>query len=147
MPLTEEWKHRIERWEKILWECCYRPIDNVKLSGFITLEQLTADEALSRPFQPMSPDTRAANGNSWFKGQLILPNEADGQRIVLRLEPGGESLVWINGDIAGSVGWAHHEITLAQRGTPGDKFDILLESYAGHGLISVGKGPIRHGLN
>lgn len=148
MSLTEEWKHRLERWEKMLWECCYSSIGNVDLSGFTTLDQLTADQALSHTFQPITPGELWGSKweYGWFKGQIILPHSMNGERIALCLDPGGESLVWINGQIGGSVDWAHREITLTRHAIPGDHFEILLESYAGHDTISVGKGPVRYGI-
>jgi alpha-mannosidase len=82
----------------------------------------------------------------WFKTQVTLPAAAAGQRIVLCLNPGGESLVWINGLVAGSLGWAHKEITLANPAYPGQHFDILIEAYSGHGRITVGEGPIPYGI-
>lgn len=149
MPLTIEWKHRVERWEKILWECCYRPIGNIDLSFFTTYEQLNPEQALANSFVPISPGDRWGNlwEYGWFKAQLTLPPEVSGKRVVIRLSPGGESLVYINGQIAGSVGWAHQEITLSRNATSSDHFEILLEAYAGHGPIDIGKGPIRHGFD
>ena len=146
MALTEEWKRRIKHWEKILWGCCYRPIGSVDLAGFTTRAQLTAEQALTNPFQAMSSGTHWGTcwDYGWFKASLTLPPETTGQRLVLRLEPGGESLVWVNGQIAGSVGWAHREMTLSTNAQPGDYFEILLESYAGHGPISIREGPVRH---
>lgn len=147
MPFSEEWKHRIERWEKIVWESCYQPLGSVKLSGFSTLEQLTPEQALSRVFHPVYPgDCWGGKWEyGWFKGELGLPDHAQGQRIVLHLEPGGESLVWVNGKVAGSVGWAHSEFTLTRDAKSDEEFNILLEAYAGHGIVSMGKGPVRYG--
>ena len=120
MALTIEWQHRIERWQSALWEGCYRPLGTVALSGFTTLSQLSAEQAAQGSFKPMPEGTPwgAKWEYGWFKGDLVLPAEAAGQRIVLRLEPGGESLVWINGVVAGSTGWAHKEITLANPAQP-----------------------------
>jgi hypothetical protein len=55
MALSEEWKHRVERWEQALWDCCYRPLSSVALSGFTTTEQLTTEQTLARDFAPMPP--------------------------------------------------------------------------------------------
>jgi alpha-mannosidase len=143
MALTPEWDHRIRRWEEALWKSCYRPIAPVNLSGFTTTLQLSADQALACQFTPMPLGT-AWGGKweyGWFKGALELPAEAEGRRIAVRLQPGGESLVWINGKVMGSIGWAHKEITLTRSGKPGEGFEILLEAYAGHGRITVGDGP------
>jgi len=47
--------------------------------------------------------------------------------------------------MVGAVDRQHKYITLQAEGAPGSHFDILAESYAGHGFISVGEGPIAHG--
>jgi len=118
---------------KALWGCCYRPLASVALSGFVTQEQLTAEQALARNFAPMPTGTRwgAKWEYGWFKGEIVLPPEAAGQRIVLRLDPGSESLVWVNGQIAGAKDSEHDEITLTHSGQPGERHTILLEAYAG----------------
>jgi len=148
MALNEEWKHRIERWQKALWNACYRPLGSVSLSGFTTLDQLTAEQAAAQAFRPMPEGTPwgAKWEYGWFKGAVTLPEAAAGQRIVLRLVPGGESLVWVNGKVAGSIGWAHKEITLTTSARPGDTYELLIESYGGHGHITVGDGPYPFGV-
>ncbi len=148
MALTIEWQHRIERWQEALIKLCYRPVGSVALEGFTTREQLTADEALSQQFAP-TPTGATWGGKweyGWFKGQVTLPESAAGKRVVVDLNPGGESLVWINGKISGSVGRAQRPITLAFAAQPGESYDFLLEAYAGHGRITVGEGPIPYGV-
>ncbi len=148
MALSVEWQHRIERWQTAIWNACYRPLADISLSGFATRDRLTAEQALQLPFTPMPPGV-AWGGKweyGWFRSSITLPPEAQGQRMVLRLSPGGESLVWVNGEISGSVGWAHREITLTRVGQAGTQFEILLEAYAGHGRITVGEGPVMAGV-
>ncbi len=147
--LTIEWKHRIERWQTALWNACYQPLGKVEFTGFTTLEFLTPEQALAGEFHPMPVGTPwgAKWEYGWFKTSLTIPAAAQGKRVVIRLKPGDqESLVWVNGKAAGSFGWGHKEITLAARATPGDRYDILIESYAGHGHITVGDGPYAHGV-
>ena len=55
MVLNLAWKDRINRWREALPRYFYRPLGSVGLSGFITLEQLTPDEALERDFIPTPP--------------------------------------------------------------------------------------------
>lgn len=147
MALNQEWKHRVERWQTALWASCYQPLGAIDLSGFVTKEYLTADQALRGSFAPMPTGTRWGGKweYGWFKGDVVLPESASGKRIVIQLKAGGESLVWINGVVAGSVGWAHKEITIAMNAKPADHFNVLLEAYAGHGRTSVGEGPQRFG--
>lgn len=149
MALTIEWKHRIELWEKALWEACYKPIQPLLLEGFATTEHLSPQQALQGAFQPMPPGTAwgAKWEYGWFRTTVTIPPEAEGKRVVIRLNPGGiESVVWINGQAAGSFGWGHKEITLARQAAAGQRYEILLESYAGHGHITVGDGPFPDGV-
>jgi alpha-mannosidase len=143
MALTPEWEHRIKRWEEALWKSCYRPLGSISLTGFTTLAQLSQEEALREEFKPMPTGTRwgAKWEYGWFQGSVTVPDEAEGRRLVVRLDAGGESLVWIDGKVGGSVGWAHKEITLTRDAIPGVRYDILMEAYAGHGRITVGDGP------
>lgn len=147
MALNEEWTHRIERWQTAIWASCYQTLGSIDLSGHVTDKYLTADQALRNTFTPMPPGTRwgAKWEYGWFKGNFILPEGASGKRIAIRLKPGGESLVWINGVITGSVGWGHKEIIISMSGKPGERYSVLLEAYAGHGPISVGEGPQQYG--
>jgi alpha-mannosidase len=147
MALTPEWDHRIRRWEEALWASCYRPLGTVNLSGFATTLKLSYEQALAGSFEEMPEGTPwgAKWEYGWFKGSLELPPQAEGRRIVVCLKPGGESLVWINGKVMGSIGWAHNEITLSRSAKTGSRYDILIEAYAGHGRITVGDGPNRWG--
>jgi alpha-mannosidase len=149
MGLTIEWKHRIERWQKALWDLCYHPLGRVEFTGFTTLEHLTAEEAISHKFHPMPVGTAwgAKWEYGWFRTSVTIPQEAEEKRVVIQFNPGGyESLVFINEKPAGSFGWGHKEITLATQAKPGDKYEIMLEAYAGHGHITVGDGPYAYGV-
>jgi alpha-mannosidase len=143
MALTPEWNHRIKRWEDGLWNSLYRPLGSLEWVGFTTTLPLSAEQAAGQNYRSMPEGTPWGSKweYGWFKAQVVLPEEARGQRIVMRLDPGGESLVWINGRVMGSIGWAHKEITLTRNAVPGEAYDILIEAYGGHGRITVGDGP------
>ncbi len=144
--VTGEWRMRAGHWRDALWTRCYRPLGTLALRGFTTAEQLTAEQALAHEFAPMPPGTPwgAKWEYGWFAGELELPDAAAGRRIVVRADAGAESLVWINGTIAGAHDWAHRELTLTTSGTRGERYTILLEAYAGHGPIEMGGGPARY---
>ncbi len=148
MTLTPEWRRRIENWRKVLRDLWYRPLGETPLEGFTTLEQLSAEEASRGPFSSMPPGALwgAKWEYGWFRGEVTLPPEAAGERIVFCLDTGGESLIWVNGQPAGAQDWAHTTLTLTCAGVPGARYAILAESYAGHGAITVGGDPIPHGV-
>ncbi len=147
MSLSIEWVRRIEHWERVMPECFYHPLGQIQLSGFVTRDQLTPQEASQRSFKPMPAGTAwgAKWEYGWFQGSITLPAETTGQRVVVRLEPGAESIVWVNDQAAGAKDWAHMEITLTYAGNPGEQYRILLECYAGHGPREVGGGPVPYG--
>ena len=143
MSLTLEWRHRLDGWRAELPSHFYRELGEVALEGFTTPDQLTAGEALTRDFTPMPTGTRwgAKWEYGWFRGEVQLPSEARGKRVVLRLDVGGESVVWIDGEIAGAKDNQHHETKLSADAVPGARFQVLAEAYAGHGPIVVHTGP------
>jgi alpha-mannosidase len=153
MSLTQEWVNRITHWDSTLWQICYEPLETLELIGFVTRENFTAEQASNQKFHPMPIGTVWGTKwqYGWFKTEFSLPKTAAGKRIVLYMNPAakspdnGECLVWSNGKIIGSFGWARREITLTKNGIPGDRFSILAEAYAGHGPLVIGGGPIRFG--
>ena len=153
--LTIEWRRRIDNWRKELPNHLYRPLGAVELSGFVTREQLTIEQAAHGNFVPMPPGTEwgAKWEYGWFRGQVVLPEEARGQRVALFLDAGGESAVYVNGVAVGATSrrrrgmpWheevnSYRELTLATSGVPGDTYEILAEVYAGHGPMVAYAGP------
>lgn len=152
MSLSSEWKGRLGYWEKRLKEQFYLPLGELDMKGFVTLEQLSADEAAAREFVPMPAGTRwgAKWEYGWFKAEAELPPEAMGKRIVLDINLGGEAVVFIGRKAAGNrrADWVrqkHHFISdmlLCGKGLPGKKYEIVLECYAGHGERKCDIGPV-----
>jgi len=153
MSLTKEWLNRITHWDNALWQICYEPLATLELDGFVTQKQLSPEQAQKHKFHSMPVGTAwgAKWEYGWFKCDLTLPEKAAGRRIVLYMNPAakptedGECLVWVNGKVMGSYGWARREITLTKNGVPGENFSIFVEAYAGHGPLVMGGGPICYG--
>jgi len=151
MALTIEWRHRIDNWRKELPHHFYRPLGTVTLSGFTTTEQLTAEQALGGNFRPMPPGTEWGGKweYGWFQGEVVLPEEAAGQRIVLKVDVGEpssiyggvECAVFVDGQIAGARDRQHDHVTLCHDGVPGTRYGVLVEGYAGHGARVTRAGP------
>jgi alpha-mannosidase len=142
-----EWKRRLDRWRQELPRHFFLPLGSLELSGLTTREQLRPEQALEGDFRSMPAGTPwgARWEYGWFKGRAVLPEEARGQRIVLRVDVGAESLVFVNGRAAGAVDQAHREITLTTSGLPGRRYEILVEGYGGHGPMVEGGGPVAYG--
>lgn len=141
--LTLEWRHRLDSWRDELPRHFYRPLGRVPLRGFTTLDQLTPEAALAHDAAPMPPGTDwgAKWEYGWFQGSVTLPPEAAGQRVELAVDVGAESLIFVNGQAAGARDTHHAHITLAHEGTSGTTYDVLIESYAGHGPRNCHAGP------
>lgn len=143
MVLTLEWEARIERWRTGLKANFYRPLGVLDVAYCTSRDQWTPRQALSRTFKPILSGTRwgAKWEYGWFRTALVLPRGALKRRIELKMDVGAESRVLINGREAGGRDNCHEYIMLAQRGKPGQRFDILIEAYAGHGSCPCGGGP------
>jgi alpha-mannosidase len=147
MSLTQEWQRRVDNWRHELPNHFYRPMGLVTVSGFTTAEHLRPEVALQGDFRPMAPGMPwgAPWEYGWFQSRFTLPPAIEGERAVVRMNLGGEGLVWINGHLAGATDHAHKEITLEMHAQPGTTYDVLCEIYAGHGATPVGKGPVGYG--
>jgi alpha-mannosidase len=148
MSLTPEWRARVEQWRRVLGTLLYRPLGEVEMKGFVTSDRLSVGQAADGPFQPMPAGTKwgAKWECGWFKGKVVLPRAAAGKRIVLRLDVGGDSAVYVNGRAAGARDREHQEVALTRSGVAEEAFKILAEAYAGHGATPCGGGPVPHGV-
>ncbi|MFW6066402.1 MAG: alpha-mannosidase, partial [Planctomycetota bacterium] len=143
MALTTEWRSRIERWRKELSEHFYRRLDTVELSGYVTTEQLTPEQVNEGDFQPMPAGT-AWGGKweyGWFRTELITPDEAAGERLVFRPGLSTEAVIFVNGEPSLGLSKKRPFVTLSREAKPGERFDLLLEAYAGHGPRQCHAGP------
>ncbi|MBR3503552.1 MAG: alpha-mannosidase [Clostridia bacterium] len=140
--MHSEWQRRLAHWLGTLRQDLYLPLGSIDVETFATMDHLTPDEALKGPFEPMRPGT--AWGHSyeyrWMRGRIVLPEAAAGKRIVMNLDTGGETTVFVDGKSFGTyradwVSMPHHFIednVLTPCGEPGRRYDLLLEAYAGH---------------
>ena len=147
MALTIEWKNRIDSWREELPKSFYRPLGVVELSGFVTRKQLTVDQARERGSKPMLAGMPwgAKWEYAWFNGEVVLPESAAGRRIVLRIDVGAESAIYVRGVAAGAIDGHHRETTLSASGVPGERYELMVEGYAGHGPRVATVGPVRPG--
>src|SRR5690554_1064745 len=147
MSLTKEWERRIRIWKDKLREFFYTPLGDVFFEGFVTTELLDYDKAVNMEFKGMPEGTRWGGKweYGWFRSRISLPDDARGKRIVLMADTGGESAVYVNGENAGAFDRHHKELTLAYSATPGEEYEIVLETYAGHGPRLTSVGPVEPG--
>ncbi len=155
MSLSSEWTDRLKHWVNKLEMQFYTPLGPIEFTGFTTLDQLSAPQASQMNFVPMPEGTKwgAKWEYGWFKGTVKLPEQAKGKRIVLDIKTGGESIVYVDGSIKGHRrdDWIierHHfvsDLALSKSAVPGESYEILVESYAGHGKRECLIGPVLPG--
>jgi alpha-mannosidase len=134
MSLTAEWRRRIDAWLVVLRERTFQPLVTVPVEGFVTPDHLSADAARNGPFAPLAAGAPWGGYDRylWLRGDFSLPAAAAGKRIVLRISGDADCLVWLNGRLAGSHGWAATPITLATAAVPGAAYNLLIEASAGY---------------
>jgi alpha-mannosidase len=148
MALSIEWERRIKVYLEHLPQRFTREVGTVELSGFTTTEQLTPAKALRGRFKPMRVGTKWGQlwEYAWFKTTVRIPREADGKWVVLSSPQGQENYVLVNGAHVGQPqGWKRRLVCLSRRAKAGERYDILMEAYAGHGPTPCSAGPMVYG--
>lgn len=143
--INSEYQRRLQYWVTVLKKEFYEHLGEISWEAFQTKEHLSAGEAMTGAFAPVG--LGFCWGESWeycwFKATVALPKEAEGKKIVLNLQPGGESTIFVNGQSFGTyrseqcspIDEKHHffvDNILTQCAAGGERFDILMETYAGH---------------
>lgn len=140
--MSSEWRGRLNHWIRTLEDDIYEPLEVISLEFFETSEYLSPMEARQREFRPVEPGFTWGKTweYGWFCGKIRIPERAAGKKVVLRLAPGGESTLFINGRAFGTyrADWLSNPmhyyedniLTSCARG--GEEYDLLFETYAGH---------------
>lgn len=148
--MHSEWQGRLEHWIRTLKDDFYEPLGEISWEAFRTMDHLSLEEVQSKAFEPVSPGFTWGNiwEYCWFKGSICLPEGAKGQRIVMDLQPEGESTLFVNGKSFGTyrASWVlepHHYIednVLTTCADGGECFEIMMETYAGHYFPDAASG-------
>lgn len=155
MELQKEWTRRLERWMQALVKDIYHPLGNLEFEGYTTFDRLSYEEAMKGDFKPVKTGDRWGREweYMWLRGKFTLPESAAGKRIVMRLNPGGESSIYVNGQEFGTrrADWVRDQIhlisdeTLTACAKAGDTYELVLEAYAGHEFTGCDYGPVLPG--
>lgn len=140
--LQSEWKGRLKLWKDTLMQDLYIPLGKIPLEGFMTMEHLSSQDAMKGDFKPVPDGTHWGHTYEycWLRAEVELTKEAENKRIVMDLNTGGEATVFVDGAAFGTyrVDWVtapHQRISdnlLTASGREGERFDLLIEAYAGH---------------
>lgn len=143
MTVGRQWEDRLRLWSQQFEKHYRRKALPLDLTYFTTMEHMPYARAVEETFLPAPAGTRWGKKweYGWFRTQVRIPPELEGQRLVLTLPAAPELLVWINGREAGSIDRCHPDITLTRCARAGERYEIVAEGYAGHGPRPEGAGP------
>ena len=152
MSLSKEWKDRLCLFREELERQLFHPVGELRFDGFTTTERLRCEHAREHTRMPMPPGTVYGEkfGYAWFFTKLRLPAQAEGEKLVLRFDLGGEGLIYINGAPFGTnradrIVHPHHhycDLILTENAQVGEEYEIAFEGYAGDGQRKVLTGPV-----
>lgn len=141
--LSRQNRQRIQAWRQEMKNHLYTPIGTVDFSGLTTFDRLTPEQAAAMPMRPFPVGTKwgACWEYAWFAAELSLPAECEGRRVVLLPGLGGEQLIYVDGEAAGSNDKGRDYVTLRRCAKAGERISVLIESYAGDGERLEHLGP------
>lgn len=143
LDLGRQFRQRQRAWMEELRRHLYTPVMEVPVEGFTTMERLTPETAEKRAFRPYAAGEGwgACWEYGWFRTEFRLPESCKGRRVVLLGQVGGEQLYYVNGRACGAVDKEHTYVTLSRKARAGERYHVLVESYAGHGARLENIGP------
>ncbi len=141
--LSSEWQGRLNHWIRTLKMDLYEPLGEIRWDLYRTMEELSLEEACAAgPYEPVEKGTSFGftYEYGWLRSTIVMPEKAKGSRIVLNLEPGGESTIFVNGRAFGTyrADWVrekHHYMAdnwITSSARPGETYDLMVEVYCGH---------------
>lgn len=142
MAVTPDRKRRIEQYIEALRRRLVTRVANVDMELATTFELLSPEDASRLTFAACPPGTRWGRQweYGWFRGSISLPESVKGKRVEFLIGQ-GESLVYVNGRLAGGVNHGHATVLLSESAVPGETFEFLVETYAGHGPTPTASLP------
>ena len=130
----------------------YHPLGEITLEGFLAPGALTLEEAETHAREPWPAGTVWGKpwDYAWMFGSFTVPPEARGERIVMDLNPGGESVLFVNGRVFGArrgdrMDHPHQYISdqvVCRKAEGGESFAIALEVYGGTPLPDHPSRPV-----
>lgn len=142
--LSIEYRRRIDRWVKQLGKSLYTKSSSITLRGFESEDFFTLESAKKQHLREYPPGEKW--GEPWtygyFFGEIEIDEKLEGKNLVFRPDTGKESLVYVNGKAVGAKDIFHFNIPLTGNAKRNDRFEIFIETYAGHGERNGHVGPV-----
>ncbi|QHW31388.1 alpha-mannosidase [Paenibacillus rhizovicinus] len=131
---SKEWLYHIEKWIREKDRYIYRTIAPIPFAYRPADHWVPLEEAQKGAFMPIDAGMRWGETwmYGWFRGSVVIPAEAAGERMEAVLNFGSESTVYVSGRLAGAIDLQHHAITLTRQAAGGETVEIMAEAYAGH---------------
>ena len=147
IDMGRQWSDRLKIWSEQFDKVFCRKTQSLDVEFFPTMEQMPLAQAEKGPFRPAPVGMKWGKKweYGWFRTRFTLPEALAGKPLVLVLGTGPEMLVFVNGEVAGSIDKQHHYLPLTREAKPGATYSIYAECYAGHGLRNEGAGPVGYG--
>lgn len=153
--IHSEYRDRIAHWIRTLKRDFYTPLGKLNFGFCHSMERISLKDADRLNYQAVSPGFiwGSTYEYGWFHTHFVLPEEAEGERIVLDLKPGGEAALFLNGREfgtyrAGWVGEEHHFLEdnfITDCAVPGTGYTLYMEVYAGHYITEAESGDCATG--
>jgi alpha-mannosidase len=139
--LSEKEINKVKKRIEWLNEYFFEPIVDLTLEIAETDQETRDIEGL--PFFPIEPEMRWGRewGLAWFKGTYSLDQVQEGELLLFDIDVGGESVVYIDGNVIGAIDREHKQIPLLGDELIDGEHHILIKSYAGHHMPSVTPSP------
>lgn len=156
--MTKEWQSRIKMWMTALTKKVYTPVEKLDFTYWTTMEHLNYEQALEGDYKPVKEGDLWGREweYGWFQTKFHLGEWAKDKRIVVNLNLGGESTLFVNGEVFGTTRaeWSWLESPLhflcdnyvTRAGSGDDEIYLVAECYAGHSIPPEGgaaaAGPV-----
>ena len=83
--MSREYGGRLAHWQRTLQQDFYAPVGDIAFEGFVTMEQLTLEEAARGHFAPIPEGFEWGRTweYMWVRARVVIPEECAGQMVVM----------------------------------------------------------------
>lgn len=140
--MTSEYRDRVRHWLRVLKDDLYTPLGEISFEAARTMDELSYEDSAKLNYTKVAPGFTWGNTweYCWFRGEITIPECAQGERICLDLQPGGESTLFVDDVSFGTyrASWVKYPLQyiednfITTSAEAGRTYKIVMETYAGH---------------